>query len=79
MTSASRRTALRALAVTAALPALAGCAGLTMSGGAGPDAAEISVNPTLMVATTRKAGRRGARPTLVRAGARLPDERRAPA
>ena len=53
MTTASRRTVLRALAASAAVPALGGCAGLSLSGPAF-EAAEISAHPTLLVATTRK-------------------------
>jgi esterase/lipase superfamily enzyme len=53
MTIASRRTVLRALASVASLSALEGCARLTTLALA-PDAAEVSVNPTLLVATTRK-------------------------
>jgi esterase/lipase superfamily enzyme len=53
MTIASRRTVLRALASVAFLSALEGCARLTTLALA-PDAAEVSVNPTLLVATTRK-------------------------
>jgi esterase/lipase superfamily enzyme len=49
----SRRKVLRALACAVSLPALAGCARLANVALA-PDAAEVSVNPTLLVATTRK-------------------------
>ena len=51
--AASRRAVLRALACAVSLPALAGCARLANVALA-PDAAEVSVNPTLLVATTRK-------------------------
>lgn len=53
MTTASRRSVLLALASAVSLPALAGCARLANVALA-PDAAEVSVNPTLLVATTRK-------------------------
>jgi len=53
MTTASRRSVLLALASAVSLPALAGCARLA-NVALGPDAAEVSVNPTLLVATTRK-------------------------
>jgi esterase/lipase superfamily enzyme len=50
----SRRAALRGVASTACALGLGGCAGLA-STGARFDASELSVNPTLLVATTRKA------------------------
>src|SRR4051794_11280378 len=53
MTAASRRAVLRALASATSVLALGGCARL-----AGPsvqlDVADLSVNPMLLVATTRK-------------------------
>lgn len=51
--AASRRAVLRALASSASLLALGGCAGLA-STGAQFDASELSINPELLVATTRK-------------------------
>jgi esterase/lipase superfamily enzyme len=52
--TASRRSVLRALASTASVLALGGCASLA-STGARYDASDISADPTLMVATNRKA------------------------
>ena len=55
---ASRRAVLRALASAASTltlgACLGGCASVLTSGGARFDAAELSENPTLLVATTRK-------------------------
>jgi esterase/lipase superfamily enzyme len=55
---ASRRGVLRALATAASTLTLCssvgGCAGVLTSGGALVDASDISANPTLLVATTRK-------------------------
>jgi esterase/lipase superfamily enzyme len=53
-TAASRRVVLRALASAASSLALGGCGSALLSAGAKFDAAELSVNPTLLVATTRK-------------------------
>ena len=53
-TTASRRAVLRALGCAASTFTLGGCASALLSAGARFDAAELSVNPTLMVATTRK-------------------------
>ncbi len=52
--AASRRTVLRGLTSTASVLALGGCASLA-STGSRYDVSEISANPTLMVATNRKA------------------------
>ena len=52
-TAASRRAVLRALAAAASTAALGGCAALTATD-ARLDAAELSADPTLLVATTRK-------------------------
>src|SRR5215470_8472501 len=54
---ASRRMVLRALASIGCVPlaaSVAGCASVLTSAGARFDAAELSANPTLLVATTRK-------------------------
>ncbi|MDE5454818.1 alpha/beta hydrolase [Bradyrhizobium sp. CSA112] len=51
--SASRRAFLRGIASSASLLALGGCAGLGATGGR-YDASSLSVEPTLLVATTRK-------------------------
>src|SRR5262245_51325966 len=53
-TAASRRVVLRALASAASSLALGGCGSTLLSAGARFDAAELTVNPTLLVATTRK-------------------------
>jgi esterase/lipase superfamily enzyme len=53
----SRRGLLRALASAACAPlaaSVAGCASVLTAGGARFDAAELTANPTLLVATTRK-------------------------
>ena len=52
--TASRRDVLRALASAASTVTLGGCASSLLSAGARFDAAELSVNPTLLIATTRK-------------------------
>jgi esterase/lipase superfamily enzyme len=52
-TAASRRAVLRAFASAASTVALGGCAALTATD-ARLDAAELSADPTLLVATTRK-------------------------
>ena len=49
----SRRALLRGLASSAGMLALGGCAGLAATG-ARFDASSLSVDPTLLVATTRK-------------------------
>jgi esterase/lipase superfamily enzyme len=59
MTPLSRRSVLRVLASTASVFALEGCASMAGTG-ARFDAAELTANPTLLVATTRK-GVNGAR------------------
>ena len=51
--SVSRRAVLRGLTSSAAAIALGGCASLALTGDRF-DAAELTVNPTLLVATTRK-------------------------
>jgi esterase/lipase superfamily enzyme len=53
-TVASRRAVLRALASAGSMLTLGGCATALSSAGARFDAAELSSNPTLLVATTRK-------------------------
>jgi esterase/lipase superfamily enzyme len=50
----ARRAVLRALASTAAMPTLGGCASLVSATAVRFDAAELSANPVLLVATTRK-------------------------
>ena len=52
--TASRRDVLRALASAVSTSALGGCTSTLLSAGARFDAAELYVNPTLLVATTRK-------------------------
>ena len=52
-TEMSRRTVLRAGAAAACAAALPGCANV-IAGGAKYDASDLSANPTLLVATTRK-------------------------
>jgi esterase/lipase superfamily enzyme len=85
-TVASRRTLLRGIASSAGLLALGGCASLGATG-ARYDASSLSVDPTLLVATTRKAvngGRtkpwfgpeRATRLTIARAKLVAPDESR---
>jgi esterase/lipase superfamily enzyme len=54
LTTASRRAVLRALASAVSTCTLGGCASALLSAGARFDAAELSANPTLLVATTRK-------------------------
>jgi esterase/lipase superfamily enzyme len=85
-TVASRRALLRGMASSAGLLALGGCASLGATG-ARYDASSLSVDPTLLVATTRKAvngGRtkpwfgpeRATRMTIARAKLVAPDESR---
>ncbi|MCC6776187.1 MAG: alpha/beta hydrolase [Hyphomicrobiales bacterium] len=81
----SRRTVLRALAASASLPALAGCAALSDTV-ARLDVAELTSNPTLLVATNRKPigggrekpwyGPERARLSVARAKLAAPDEGR---
>ena len=68
VTTASRRRVLRGLASAASVLALGGCAGLA-SGGPRFDASAISLNPTLLVATTRKPVDGAPHQAVVRAGA----------
>jgi esterase/lipase superfamily enzyme len=60
--AASRRGVLRALASATSTLALGGCTSTLLSAGAKFDSAELSVNPTLLIATTRKPAN-GARAT----------------
>jgi esterase/lipase superfamily enzyme len=85
-TSTSRRTFLRGIASSVSVLALGGCASMAATG-ARYDAASLSVEPTLLVATTRKpanGGRakpwfgpeRASRMTIARAKLVPPDESR---
>jgi esterase/lipase superfamily enzyme len=83
----SRRAVLRALASASSMLTLGGCASALSQAGARFDAADLSGNPTMLVATTRKpidgarakpwfGSERAARMTVARARLKPPDDGR---